>query len=335
MNHAAFIITHYCVDEIRASFLARTIESIQAQTDPSWVTVIANDCSPWPDTRQCLEAWRARDSRIHLVENLVHAGPGAGRNKAVRMAAALGASIVLHQDDDDLAHPRRVSVTRSVFRDRPSIGLAYSGFTPIDDEDQEIPRVDVRLDMLEVLEELDRGALEGTDVFTRMTAETGFIATLSTVAVPIATALVFPFTSGRASDDSHAWMRIAATGAEFVFIPEIPARYRIVGTGPSDLGVNGRDQAFLHEKVHNDIDGFEQGIAILIRRGVLTNSDLPSLSARFLHRLAACIERQGEYRLAGRLRSPSTIDALAARLSFEELLRPDITRTPSGAAQSW
>jgi hypothetical protein len=324
---AAFVIPHYCEGAARLHLLHRTINSLLVQSDPNWIAIIANDCSPFYRGNDHLMKIRGlAPERIFIIDSMFSCGPGANRNRGARLAGALGAELVLYQDDDDLAHPRRVEVTRSVFRRHSETDFLYSGFIPIDGDDHEIPRSKVRLDMYEVLDALENNPPQGVNVFPQMVGESGFIATLSTVAVRTETAVSFPFPSGRASDDSHTWMRMAATGLRFVYVAEIPTRYRIVQQGLSDLGVNGRDRWFLVEKIQNDLDGFEQGTLILLRRGVLAEEDVPVLTRRFLSRLADCIGRQGETELAARIRAPATIADVVARLGLGRTARRDLAK---------
>ena len=315
MRSVAFVIPHYCADALRLNLLHRTIRSLLEQTDPNWIAIIADDCSPYHRGQEHLAQIRAlAPDQIFVIESLFPSGSGANRNRAARYAWALGAPLVLYQDDDDLAHPRRVEVTKALFRDRPETGFVYSGFVPVDIDDREIQRPYVRLDMAEVLDELERNPPAGPHVFPQMVAETGFIATLSTVAVRSESAVAFPFPSGCGSDDSHTWMRMAASGLHFAYAAEIPTRYRIIQNGSSDLGVNGRDRWFLIEKCQNDLDGFEQGVIILLRRGLLAEADILNLTTRFFNRLADCIARQGEKVIAASLREPTNIHGVVQRL---------------------
>jgi hypothetical protein len=206
----------------------------------------------------------------------------------------------MFQDDDDLAHPRRVEISRRVFNDQPDVDYIYSHFIPIDHQDSVVPRDLIRLDMLEVLEALEEEVVEGDGAWIKIATSTGFICTTSTVSVRTKLALAVPFPEEVFSEDSHAWLRMSASGARFAYAPEIPTRYRMEGGYLSDLGCNGRDSGTLQLKVRNDVDGFNRAVAIALDRKDISPSEVTKLAVSFYRRLAVTVERQC-YRSLGEL----------------------------------
>jgi hypothetical protein len=297
---------HYRPDGMCLTFFPRTLESLFAQTDSHWRLVIINDGCTNPGCESLFSDLRRKHPEQVTVMTLPqHFGTGYARNVAVKDAGAAGAPFVMFQDDDDLAHPRRVEVTRRLFSERPDVGFIYSGFTPIDHQDRVVPRELIRLDMLEVLEAVETDVVEGDGAWIKIATVTGFIATTSTVSVRTDVALAVPFPESVFSEDSHAWMRMSAWGARFAFAPEIPTRYRMEGGYCSDLGYNARDSRTLLLKAKYDIEGFNQAVALALERGTITPGEVGGLAASFYRRLAVTMERQGYTALAQQLRRHS------------------------------
>lgn len=319
---SAFVITHYAESNTHLELFERTMRSLFAQSDPDWIAVIIDDASPLEASDRLLESWRDRaPGRIFLERSLVSGGAGAARNIAIRRAATLGADVVLLNDNDDLSHPERLVRTKAAFLRNRDIDFVYTGLCPIDADGAGIPNCDTRLDILEIMEELAANPPEGADIFAPMAADTGCLIIPSTAAIRTSLALKHRFPGGFASEDNHTWMRMAADGAHFAYLPETPIGYRIWRREISDLGVNGRNKRFLWEKARNDIDGFECGVLIAHDRGALAVEDLPSLTRRFLDRVASCVGRQGEADLAARLRSDGFVSSLLARLPRDPAAR--------------
>jgi glycosyltransferase involved in cell wall biosynthesis len=294
---------HYRPDGMCLTFLPRTIKSLSEQTDPQWRLMIINDGCTNPGCESLFsELTKERPEQVSIVTLPQHFGTGYARNVAVKSAAAAGAPFVMFQDDDDLAHPRRVEVTGRLFGERPDVGFIYSGFVPIDHHDRVVPRELVRLDMLEVLEAVETDVVEGDGAWIKIATVTGFIATTSTVSVRTDVALAVPFPESVFSEDSHAWMRMSAAGTRFAFAPEIPTRYRMEGGYCSDLGYNARDSRTLMLKAKYDIEGFNQAVALALGRGDISPTEVAGLAAAFYRRLAVTMDRQGYAALARLLR---------------------------------
>lgn len=317
-----FIMPHYRPDGMCLTFFPRTLGSLLEQTDSHWRLVIVNDGCTNPGCESLFsELTQKHSERVFVITLPQHFGTGYARNVAVKNAAAAGAPFVMFQDDDDLAHPRRVEVTRRLFGERPDVGFIYSGFIPIDHHDSVVPRELVRLDMLEVLEAVETCVVEGDAAWIKIATVTGFIATTSTVSVRTEVALAVPFPESVFSEDSHAWMRMSAWGTRFAFAPEIPTRYRMEGGYCSDLGYNARDSRTLMLKAKYDIEGFNQAVALALERGAISPTEVAGLAASFYRRLAVTIDRQGYAALARLLRRRSegiSDDDPLAIVSLEE-----------------
>ena len=62
-----------------SKFIGQMIESVQAQTYPNWELLITDDCST-DNSREIVEEYCKKDSRIHLFQLEKNSGAGVARN---------------------------------------------------------------------------------------------------------------------------------------------------------------------------------------------------------------------------------------------------------------
>lgn len=299
---AAFVMPYYGDGYASAEYLAQSVSSLCAQTDPDWHLVIVDDASPHRHDRNQLRALRdACPEHITVFRQQTNRGQGACRNMAVRWAAAHGAAFVSFQDADDLAHPRRLETTRRIFREHPEVDFIYSPFTVIDEHDQEVPIDRLTPSVREIVESHQHAPVEGDRAWIRIGTETGYTSLTSTVSVHTALAIAHPFPEIYGSEDAHTWLRMSAGGTAFKFVPSIPSRYRIPQhtAGSSDRERIGAD--YYRRKAEVDTDGFLQAVSIALRRGTLASADVPRLTSAFHRRLALTLEREGHHDLASEI----------------------------------
>ncbi|MEV7615459.1 glycosyltransferase family A protein [Streptomyces sp. NPDC089799] len=296
---AVFVMPYHGDGNASAEYLAESVASLHAQTDPGWRLVVVDDASPRPRDRQRL--WDLRDAapdRIHVIRRETNRGQGACRNTGVRWAADQGAEIVLFQDADDLAHPRRLELTRRAFADRPGADFVYSPFSVVDEHGHEVPEDTLTPSVREILHSHRHAPVEGADAWIRIGTETGYTTLTSTVSVRTALAVRHPFPEVRGSEDAHTWLRMSAGGTGFAYLPDVPARYRIPqqARGSSDRDRIGAD--YYRRKAEVDSDGFRQAMSIALRRGSIGHDDVPRLTHAFRRRLALTLAREGRHDLA-------------------------------------
>jgi teichuronic acid biosynthesis glycosyltransferase TuaG len=106
-----------------APFIARTIESVIAQTYPHWEMLIADDCSP-DGTRQVVTQWSRREPRVRLIALERNGGPAAARNAALRQAAGRWIAFL---DSDDMWLPPKLERCLAHARAH-SAALVFTGF---------------------------------------------------------------------------------------------------------------------------------------------------------------------------------------------------------------
>src|SRR5690625_120229 len=87
-----------------ARFIGETIESVLAQTYENWEMIIVDDCST-DDTREIVQSYQEKDSRIKLFTLDKNSGSGVARNKAMDEAKG---RFIAFLDSDDLWYPEKL-----------------------------------------------------------------------------------------------------------------------------------------------------------------------------------------------------------------------------------
>ena len=271
------------------------IESVLAQSDPDWRLIIVDDCSPVPPEHSdgyLAEFAALAPGRIVGVRNDENRGQGVCRNIGIELAHRHHSPIVLFLDADDLAHPRRLEVTREVFRTTDA-NFVYSGFGVIDESGNRFATPELTPSIAEILEEIEHNRIEGRECWIPIATRTGYLTLTSTVAVRTELAVDHPFPEERGSEDFHAFLRMAAGGALFSYQADIPAQYRVNRTsGSSDRSRWGREEYYA-AKLRGDSDGFEKACALALARGTVTESEITDLRKQFRTRLAETIRGEG------------------------------------------
>ena len=101
-------------------FIARTIQSLQAQTLTDWECLVVDDGSS-DDTGEVVAAITASDPRIKYLRQ-PNAGLGAARNAGLR---ATSGKFVQFLDADDLIGPRKLERQAEILRTHPEVDLVY------------------------------------------------------------------------------------------------------------------------------------------------------------------------------------------------------------------
>ena len=99
-----------------ASYLAEQVESIRAQTLPSW-TLLARDDGSRDATRAMLDGYAATDPRIEVLRDADGTLGAVGNfSRLAETALARGADVVLFADQDDVWFPDKVARTLAEVR---------------------------------------------------------------------------------------------------------------------------------------------------------------------------------------------------------------------------
>ena len=209
---------------------------------------------------------------------------------------------VLFNDADDVSHPKRLEVVKSIFSENPKVDVVYSTFEVIDENNRRTPRNRISSPILEILESHEENPIEGSNIWIKMGIDTGYTNATSSTAVRAKFAYQCPFPNERASEDFHSWMRMSAFGADFKYTPLIPTKYRVLSfmkyqASRTRLGPS----SFNKIKTRVDCDGFSKAIEIALVRNIIRPEEIPMLKAKFYKRLAKSMEREKENKLAGEL----------------------------------
>lgn len=118
-----------------AKFIARTIDSVQAQTYKNWELIIVDDCSQ-DNTKQIVEGYMKNDPRIHYHLLDDNSGAAVARTEAMRLAKG---SYMAFLDSDDLWAPEKLERQIRWMKDN---GYAFSctAYDQIDEEDNALNR---------------------------------------------------------------------------------------------------------------------------------------------------------------------------------------------------
>jgi glycosyltransferase involved in cell wall biosynthesis len=281
-------------------FIADTIEGLFAQTDENWNATVVVDGYPGNrDGKYLRDLKKKFYPKIDIIFLDGVVGPGVARNLAVMRAIEQGSTIVLFNDGDDISHPQRLEVVKSIFSENPEVDVIYSTFEVIDENNRQTPRNRISSPILEILESHEGNPIEGRNVWVKMGTYSGYTNATSSTAVRAKFAYQCPFPNEIASEDFHAWMRMSALGADFRYTSLIPTQYRILSfmkyqTSRTRIGLS----KFNKIKTRVDCDGFSKAIEIALVRNIIGPMEIPMLKAKFYKRLAKSMEREKENELA-------------------------------------
>ena len=130
----------------RENFLARTLDSVLAQTLRDWELVVSDDGST-DGTRNVADRYQHEDARIRVVSG-PNGGVAAARNRGLA-ATDPATSFVAFLDSDDLWEPDTLEVLVGWLDSHGDHIAVYGRAACIDDEDQFIPGDDLPARMRE------------------------------------------------------------------------------------------------------------------------------------------------------------------------------------------
>lgn len=117
-----------------ARFIAKSIESVLAQTYTDWELLIVDDCST-DNTISVVQPY-LRDTRIHYFTLEHNSGAAIARNKALREAKG---QYIAFLDSDDLWLPEKLQ-KQIDFMETNHYDFTYHDYTEIDEQDQPLRR---------------------------------------------------------------------------------------------------------------------------------------------------------------------------------------------------
>lgn len=301
-NPAAFVIPHFTTGtKMERKWLIEALVSINQQTDSNWRIIVVDDASPFQEDIEFLK--RLKDDFVDKMEIILlpeNKGPGNARNIGIKRAHQLGCPFILFLDQDDISHPKRVEVTREIFKSQPAVGVVYSSFQIIDEAGNLVSKKNIAPSILEILETHNTNPPQGKDVWIEIATETGYVNLTSSTSVRIDVAFQYPFPNERASEDYYTWLVYSASGAEYAYSSLIPAKYRIPqdSDGSRSRSLFGEQHIFNIVKSVIDTRGFQAAVKLAQNRSELTEDQLKTIKIKFFIKKAKSMAIDGETEIA-------------------------------------
>lgn len=112
-----------------ASFIQEAVESVVAQTYPSWELIIVDDCST-DNTKAVLAPYLAKYPNIHYTCLEKNSGPAVARSEALKQAKG---DYVAFLDSDDLWTPQKLSLQID-FMKQKKVPFSATGYELISED---------------------------------------------------------------------------------------------------------------------------------------------------------------------------------------------------------
>ena len=109
-------------------FIKETIESVLAQSYPTWELIIVDDCST-DNTDEVVNQYLS-DERIRYIKNDTNSGAAVSRNRALREAKGKWIAFL---DSDDLWEPEKLK-KQIAFMEKNDYRFSYTNYIEIDEE---------------------------------------------------------------------------------------------------------------------------------------------------------------------------------------------------------
>jgi len=117
-----------------ASFIARAVDSVRAQTCKDWEIIVVDDGST-DNTQTVLTGFAKRSGIICLYQE--NAGPAQARNLGVKSASG---EYIAFLDCDDIWLPEKLEEQLTILRGNTQPGLVHSNYEVIDPRGRVIKR---------------------------------------------------------------------------------------------------------------------------------------------------------------------------------------------------
>ncbi|BDG03740.1 glycosyltransferase family 2 protein [Anaeromyxobacter oryzae] len=186
--------------------------SILRQTERDLALVCVDDGSS-DGTAEVLDRLAARDRRVSVVR-----GPGEGIARALnRGLAACDADVIARMDADDVAHPRRLALTRAALEADPAL-VAVGGRVRL------FPRATVRGGMRRYAAWLN-GLVTPALVARDLLVEAPLVHPATAIR-SAALAAAGGWRDGAFPEDYDLWLRLSAAGGRLTNVPELVLDWR-------------------------------------------------------------------------------------------------------------
>ncbi|MBH2042331.1 MAG: glycosyltransferase [Comamonadaceae bacterium] len=202
-----------------ARFLTECLDSIAAQTFQGFQLIVTDDCSR-DDSAQLIESWLARHRPDALfIRHGVNVGLCKTLNEALAEARGEFISMVA---TDDAWEPDKIERQLAAARQAgPQVAVVYSDASRMNEDG-------VRLEKNFIESHTPECTRPSGQVFAEL-ANRNFIPAMATLIRRQALVDVGLYDERLAYEDYDMWLRLAVR-YEFVYVPALVARYRIVST---------------------------------------------------------------------------------------------------------
>lgn len=193
-----------------ASWIRETLDNVLSQSYPCCEIIIVDDGST-DDTKQLIDAYY--DVRVKYVYQ-ENAGPARARNYGIKKAKG---EYIQFLDSDDFLNPEKIARQMEVFSESPECDVVYCDFafttagTNVGIENSPIANKDKY----------------GTEKVFEALLDGNFIVIHSPLTRTEVIRSCGAFDESLSSDEDYdLWLKIAAKGHRFCFVPEVLAFYR-------------------------------------------------------------------------------------------------------------
>jgi glycosyltransferase involved in cell wall biosynthesis len=269
--------------------LVEALDSLEAQTYPSFVVAVVLDPVPGHDADDdWAELQRIAASRrfVRTLQLPEQTGPGGARNAGTAVVLGLGVSVVVFLDADDVCEPDRLERLSAAFAADPDAGLVFSAFSLIDETSRPWAPEHLPPSIHEIHDSLSGLGPVLTRAWIEMACERGYFCLTSATAVRAQVARRCAFPETFVSEDTHTWFRMFAESGTVRFLDRRLVRYRVprVPEGSSSRARSGA--AFYWTKAVVDLDGLCRVLLAEVASGRIGETEASDILSRFWQRTA-------------------------------------------------
>ena len=210
-------------------FIARTIDSVLAQTYINWEMVIVDDCSQ-DDTKEVVKGYMEKDSRIRYECLESNSGAAVARTRAMELAEG---QYMAFLDSDDIWKPEKLEKQLRFMEDN-NINFSCTEYEQIDEDDNKLGKV------IKVVKKTDYNRL-------LLDCPVGN----STVMYNVEKMGKFEVPNIRKRNDDALWLQMLKREKYIIGMPEVLMEYRI---RQNSISSNKFNLIKYHWKLYREIE---------------------------------------------------------------------------------
>ncbi len=292
---ATFVMPIYLRKKEEIEFFKKSVKGILNQSDQDFQVVIIDDNTDESLYKLILEYIEGlNDERFKLIRMNKNRGPGYCRNIGIDYANKTSSPFILYNDADDVSNPKRLEYTRKIFKDE-EVGVVYSTFIPIDENDKEIPYKNLVESLKNILDGNKNNPIHGKDILIKLATEKNYTNLTSSTSVRTSLAYKFKFPTFRVSEDCYTWYMYASSGKSFYYCKEIPTKYRLRNNGSSNSRENLDD--FYRRKIKADSLGFKKALNNYSKNNLVLKNEKVKAFYDFYNCLYKVVEKESSKEL--------------------------------------